>query len=725
MPDELGRLALQAAEVPLLLIRSDRTLHFSTGAAALIFGKAAVQGRALGEFGWKDPTLPEVVERVLTSGEAATEEVMLGSGTVYMRRVVPFGSNGTAAAIVVYIGPPAYMRASDKRRDQLRQASLVEQEYLAATRRAALEDIHLRATVASGIVKTICKEQVQTIRLAKRLLNDGPSRNQQKTIAGFLAAAADGIESKLQALATIFDRERSLAAPEHRTVAIQQVMARVAGALPASVKVEDKLHIVSSSVLVQTDPRLLTQALYALLTCCIEKDDDRLMLGCRRRAHELQLQFRCRPNRAASPPPHSGDSIWNPFAEEALRRLGHRLDRMPDTENVGGFDIFLPLAPIDTPTDHPRVSIPPFVGARGAALVVSGDSTQRKLLCELLRQRGFDPMGASDGQEAVKLAVESRQQPSLLVGDIDLPGHLDGGDVVALIRETWQGALPAILLRSETDAHIGLAGPSLQRCAFFTKPVAVEALDLWIDRLANPGPWNEHAPSAGPADSAERLALALVNGDPLARRQLSGFLGSRVIHAIGYDSVSDFRARAKVDRIGCALLDADLPGAGIGDFVAQQREERPSVPIVVHMKLESVSQVVRLMQSGATDVLQKPTDPDRLVASIERALAIAARGRRHQASRATTAQRLASLSAREHDILRRVLRGDRNKTIAYDLHISQRTVEYHRATIMKKMGAAHLTDLVRIVDEAGNGAPPPQTADEGKTPPSITVCRDN
>jgi two-component system, LuxR family, response regulator FixJ len=106
---------------------------------------------------------------------------------------------------------------------------------------------------------------------------------------------------------------------------------------------------------------------------------------------------------------------------------------------------------------------------------------------------------------------------------------------------------------------------------------------------------------------------------------------------------------------------------------------------------------VEALKAGARDFLEKPFDEDRLLGVVREAMAASQRVQEEQQANAGVAARLASLTPREREVLQRLVAGQPNKTIAYDLGTSPRTVEVQRARVMEKMGARSLADLVRMV----------------------------
>jgi two-component system response regulator FixJ len=106
---------------------------------------------------------------------------------------------------------------------------------------------------------------------------------------------------------------------------------------------------------------------------------------------------------------------------------------------------------------------------------------------------------------------------------------------------------------------------------------------------------------------------------------------------------------------------------------------------------------VKALKAGARDFLEKPFDEDRLIVVVREALAASEHAQEEVQASAGTVARLASLTPREREVLQRLVAGQPNKTIAYDLGTSPRTVEVQRARVMEKMGARSLAELVRMV----------------------------
>ena len=150
------------------------------------------------------------------------------------------------------------------------------------------------------------------------------------------------------------------------------------------------------------------------------------------------------------------------------------------------------------------------------------------------------------------------------------------------------------------------------------------------------------------------------------------------------------------DLTGCLILDARMPGIG-GIEVLNQLTARGSKLVAIMITGQGdIAMAVQAMKAGAADFIEKPIGDGELLTIIERALDHAPSSPEYSEWRAEVAQRMMGLTNRQREILGLVVAGHPNKEIAARLGINQRTVESHRAIVMKKTGAKSLADLVRL-----------------------------
>ena len=148
-------------------------------------------------------------------------------------------------------------------------------------------------------------------------------------------------------------------------------------------------------------------------------------------------------------------------------------------------------------------------------------------------------------------------------------------------------------------------------------------------------------------------------------------------------------------REGCLLVDALMPGMSGIELIERLKAEGHQLPAIVITGNGAVSMAVQAMKAGAVDFIEKPVGHEELLASLERALDQTRDSAKLSASRDAAATQVASLTTRQRQILDLVLAGHPSKNIAADLGISQRTVDNHRAAIMKKTGSKSIPALIR------------------------------
>ena len=187
----------------------------------------------------------------------------------------------------------------------------------------------------------------------------------------------------------------------------------------------------------------------------------------------------------------------------------------------------------------------------------------------------------------------------------------------------------------------------------------------------------------------------IVDDDRRIREALTELLSSLDMHAVAFGSAAEYMAYPKPDLPACLVLDVELPDINGLDFQSRIAQgDHP--PIVFITGRGDIPSSVRAMKAGAVDFLAKPFKEADLMRAINTALAQNRDARRSSAELADLHRRLSSLTPREREVLPLVISGLLNKQAAAELGISEVTLQIHRGSIMKKMGAGSLADLVRM-----------------------------
>jgi len=193
----------------------------------------------------------------------------------------------------------------------------------------------------------------------------------------------------------------------------------------------------------------------------------------------------------------------------------------------------------------------------------------------------------------------------------------------------------------------------------------------------------------------------IVDDDEAVRDSLSVLLESKAYTVRSFGSAPEFLAAAPSLLVGCMIVDIRMPE--MDGLELQQRliEGTLNFPMIVITGHGDVPLAVRAMKAGAVDFIEKPFTADAILNSLQAALARLETPNEKDPAAAAATAKLALLSPREREVLAGLVAGLPNKSIAYDLAISPRTVEIHRARVMDKMGARSLSQLVRLALAAG------------------------
>lgn len=188
----------------------------------------------------------------------------------------------------------------------------------------------------------------------------------------------------------------------------------------------------------------------------------------------------------------------------------------------------------------------------------------------------------------------------------------------------------------------------------------------------------------------------IVDDDAAIRVAMQALLDSvNIAHEI-YASADEYLENVGEQRPGCLVLDIRMPGLGGLELQDELINRGNTVPIIFITGHGDVPMAVEAMQKGAVDFIQKPFRDQELLDRIREALATDKQRREKQQVHDEVTRRLKKLTKREREVFNLVVTGKPNKVIAYELGVSQRTVEIHRARVMEKMQARSLANLVKM-----------------------------
>jgi two-component system response regulator DctR len=185
----------------------------------------------------------------------------------------------------------------------------------------------------------------------------------------------------------------------------------------------------------------------------------------------------------------------------------------------------------------------------------------------------------------------------------------------------------------------------------------------------------------------------IVDDDEAIRDALSWLFESRGVSAAAWPGAEAFLADYREDMQGCLVLDIRMPGMSGPELFDALTARRLTLPVIFLTGHGDVPMAVAAIKKGAYDFIEKPFNDNDLVNRVIEALAIDASRRKLQASRASLASRLETLTPREREVMQLILAGKLNKQVADELDIAMRTVEVHRARVFEKMGVRSAVEL--------------------------------
>jgi two-component system CheB/CheR fusion protein len=483
-------------------------------------------------------------------------------------------------------------------------------------------------------------------------------------------------------------------------------------------------RVVPSSLSVHSDPHLLEQMIRNLLSNAVKyTNKGKILLGCRRRGDKVRIEVW---DTGIGIPEEELEAIFGDFhqldnparerskglglglaiVERLADLLGHAVDVRSRPGKGSVFAVEVPLGQ-DASQLRPRPDrseVKESAHRSGAILVVEDDPSVRDMLGLLLEAEGYRTTTAEDGRTALQLAARGAIRPDLVIADHNLPQGLNGLQVVAGLRETLGHEIPAVILTGDisTDTLREIAeGGHLH----LNKPVKAKELMSLIRRcLAEPRRLaNVRRPAEVAGNRPQAQTMFVIDDDSAVREAMRDLLEEDGRTVEIYTSSEAFLAAYRPGRVGCLLVDARMPGISGLDLLQRLKNKGTRLPAIMITGQGDVPMAVEAMKAGAADFIEKPIRRDELFASIDRALEQTRDSAKVSVSREAAATRLSGLSARQRQIMELVLAGHPSKNIAADLGISQRTVENHRAAVMKKTGSHSLSALIRLALAADPG----------------------
>jgi len=523
----------------------------------------------------------------------------------------------------------------------------------------------------------------------------------------------------LNALLDINKIEAGIVRAEMTSFRIDAVLERLKAELSYQAEAQRiALHVVPCSLSVRSDPRLLEQMIRNLLANALKyTKKGRVLLGCRR--HKGMLRIEVWDTGVGIP----DDQLQAVFEEY------HQLDNGARNRSLGlglGLSIVKQFGAL---LDHPvnvrsqlgkgsvfsievRQSLEQIFGVQALVhgnmanaltiLVVEDDSEVRSLLEIGLDVEGYRVAGACDGATALNMIEGGLLQPDLIVSDYNLPNGMNGLQVAAKLQEKLRRPVPAIILTGDISTG-ALRAIALKKYVHLNKPTSLSQLITVIEGLLLPKAVLGYSSASRLAEpTAATPVIFIVDDDDQIREAIRSTLEEDGRRVEDYADGEAFLAAYCPGHQGCLLIDANLPGMSGIDLLNCLKGAGHDLPAIMITGHSDVQMAVQAMKAGASDFIEKPLHSGELLACVARALEQSRDSSKLVAWREDAARHLANLTRRQHQVMDMVLAGNPSKNIAADLGISQRTVENHRASIMKKTGSKSLPALARLAVAASS-----------------------
>jgi len=705
---------LYSTDVATVFLDTQRRIRFFTPASRQLFNILPTDvGRPLADLNamFADADIASGVDAVLGGGTIADREIEATGGQWFQRRVLPYTTHEGAVGGVL-----------------LTFTNVTERKRIAVALEAARADAEAANVAKSRFLAAAShdlRQPLQTLALLQGLLAKSVTEEKPRELVARIDETLTAMSGMLNTLLDINQIEAGIVRPEAAPFVIDTLLARLHDEFSYVTHAQGlQLRIVKCSELVLSDARLLEQMLRNLLANAIKYTKrGKILLGCRRKGGTLRIEVRDTGIGIANADLSAIFEEYHQIGNVArqrnrglglglsiVKRLGGMLQHRIRVQSVLGkgssFAVEVPLAAAAVaPNLSAARSAAQRVGAvrPGTVLVVEDDEDLRNLLDRLLVQDGHRTLIAADGAEALAVIAHAPPDmlPDLVLADYNLPNGIDGLQVAAKVREAVKREIPVVILTGDITTA-ALRDISRRDLVRLNKPVkSVELLSL-VGRLlplsAASGPTaTTMAPSISNAGAAGQPAsICVIDDDDALRRALRTVLEAEGFMVQDFASGAAFFAAYRAGSTNCLLVDAYMPGMDGMDVLARLRGEGDLIPAIMITGSSDVAMAVAAMKAGAFDFIEKPIGNRDLLDCLARAIAVSKDANQRAAWQAGAARQLAGLTPRQREIMNLVLAGHPSKNIAADLHISQRTVENHRASIMRKSGVRSLPALARL-----------------------------
>ena len=698
---------LYSTDLATLFLDRDLRIRFFTPATALLFnilpsdvGRHLSDVRSVGF----ESTASEDAKVVLNGLVPIEGEIEAGGGAWFVRRILPYRARGggVEGVVVTYADiteRKQAARALEGAKQAAEQANRVKSRFLAV----ASHDL---------------RQPLQALSLLQGLLAKVVEGDRAKALVSRLAETLGAMSGMLNTLLDINQIESGALRVERVAFPISELLERLKAEFSHQAKAQGlDLRSVRSSLWVDSDPRLVEQMIRNLLANALKYTKcGTVLLGCRRQGDAIRIEIWDTGVGIAEGQLEAifeeYHQVENPARERSeglglglsiVRRLGDLLQHpvrvfsRPSRGSVFSIEIARPENRLAQAAASLGLSSNAGEPSRktGAILLVEDDPDIRDLLQQLLEAEGHYVVVAPNGLTALELLAHASVDPDIVLADFNLPGGLNGLGLAAKVRGALHRQVAVAILTGDISA-VTLRDIARDNCVHLSKPVDLLELNGLIQEFLSAGGSVGEAQCAAPSTIHQAGRIYVVDDDRHVREAICSVLEDADLATEAFSCAEDFLEAYCPGGDACLLVDAYLPGIGGLELLRRLAASGHELPAMMVTGRGDIAIAVEAMKAGAMEFIEKPIARLDLLAAVTRALDRARDATNTSACHAKAMTQIAGLTGRQREIMDLVLAGHPSKNIAADLGISQRTVENHRASIMKRTGAKSLPALARL-----------------------------
>lgn len=690
---------LYSTDVATLFLDAELNIRFYTPATGALFKLIPGDvGRPLSDLHAlsADPTLADDARAVLEDSKARDCEVEVPGEIWFMRHILPYltDANRVEGVVITFTDiteKKAASKALELAKGEAEQANRAKTRFLAA----ASHDL---------------RQPLQSLALLTGLLTRAVEGKRAHSLIERLDQTLVTMSGMLNTMLDVNQIEAGVVQAEPVDFVIGDLIERMRDQFAGQAKTQKiELIAVRSTRIIHSDPLMIEQMLRNLISNALKyTKKGKILIGCRQHRDALKIEvWDSGVGIAAS----ELDAIFEEYHQidnearerslglglglSIVQRLGILLDHRVAVRSILGrgsvFSIEVPLPEVSGKAVKRKLkSAEPSIVSKitpltGNVLIVDDDPDLLDLLDQLLTGEGHETTTASDAKTAMAMIVDKSVTPDVMLVDYNLPGGVNGVQLATMAKEMLGRAVPVAILTGDISTTT-LSEVAAQNYVQLNKPVKLDVLKQMIQQLLTPKP----------DDNKDGATIYIIDDDSEIRATLRELLKADGRNVEDYGDCETFLASYRPAGEACLLLDAYLPGIDGIDLLRQLKSAGYHLPAIMITGSSAVPMAVEAMKVGAIDFLEKPVGFAELRVSIERALELSRDESKLLDWQNEAAILIDGLTKRQHQVMDMVLAGHPSKNIAADLQVSQRTVENHRASIMRKTGAKSIPALARL-----------------------------